>query len=197
MTHDEFARLIREPLLRDRPSCMDVLKQHGWLLIPDVRVDFLSAGQQGVFHSASLDETTVADFVVYEVLGNRLHWQFVCVCSPTGRIMEGSDLSAEFRQALQQISLWQNLIAQNGFRRSLARTPPNITGTFFSYRIVIGQSHQQTAEERETVRQTRQNNLRIRSFDWLLEKPSHYSPSEIEMLNRLGSAQPTDKSPPQ
>lgn len=188
MTHDEFARLIREPLLRDRPSCMDVLKQHGWLLIPDVRVDFLSAGQQGVFHSVPLHDTAVADFVVYEVLGNRLHWQFVCVCSPTGSIMEGSELSAEFQHALQQVGLWQNLIAQNGFKLSLARIPPNITGTFFSYRIVIGQSHQQTAEERGTVRQTRQNNLRIRSFDWLLEKPIHYSTRELELLAENGGA---------
>ena len=188
MPHDEFDNLVREPMLRNRQSAIDVLKTHGWLLIPDVRVDLLSIGAQGVFCGVKLDTNIEADFATYEILRGRLHWQFVYVGSPTARILDGSQLSAEFQHSLQQIERWRELIPRNGFSLPLKQSLPDTTRTSFSYRIIIGQSHHQTDEERSVINASRQNDLRIRSFDWLLEKPVHYSEREIDLLDQVGHA---------
>jgi hypothetical protein len=50
---------------------------------------------------------------------------------------------------------------------------PDLTDAF-TYRIVIGQSHHQTDNERHAIQRHRRDDLRIRSFDWLIEKPTHY-----------------------
>ena len=192
MTHDEFNNLIREPLLRDRQSAIEVLRSHGWLLIPDVRIDLLSIGAQGVFHSVRLETSIEADFVTYEILQGRLHWQLVFVGSPSASLLDGSQLSAEFQHSLQQIERWRELISRNRFSLPLKQTLPDITKPSFSYRIIIGQSHQQTVEEQDAVRQSRRNDLRIRSFDWLLEKPVHYADIEIDVLNKIGTARPAE-----
>lgn len=187
MTHDEFDRLIHGPMLQDRQSAIDVLKHHGWLLIPDVRVELVSLKTQGVFHSVKLDANTEADFAVYEILQGCLHWQFVLVGSPSASILDGSQLSAEFQHSLQQIEQWRDIISQNGIPQALHQPQPANVRTFVSFRIIIGQSQQQTMEEQAVVRQSQQNDLRIRSFNWILEKPVHYSEPELGMLDRNGS----------
>lgn len=188
MTHDEFNNLIREPLLRDRQSAIEVLRSHGWLLIPDVRVDLLSTGAQGIFHSVRLETNIEADFVTYEILRARLHWQLVFVAPRSASILDGSQLSTEFQHSLQQIERWRESISRHGLALPLKHTRPAAAGTLISYRIIIGQSHQQTVEEQNAVRLSRRNDLRIRSFDWLLEKPVHYADIEIDVLNKIGTA---------
>ena len=188
MTHDELNNLIREPLLRDRPSAIEVLRSYGWLLIPDVRTDLLSIGAQGVFHSLRPKTNIEADFVTYEILQGRLHWQLVSVAPPSASIVDGSLLSTEFQDSLQQIERWRESVSRHGLAFPLKHTRPAAAGTLISYRIIIGQSHQQTVEEQDAVRQSRRNDLRIRSFDWLLEKPVHYADIEIELLNKISTA---------
>ncbi|MCA8989103.1 MAG: hypothetical protein KDA78_15765 [Planctomycetaceae bacterium] len=189
MTHDEFDLHIRESLLQCRSSAIEVLKKHGWLLIPDARVELLTSHSQGVFHSVRLDETTYADFAIYEELQGRLHWQFILVASPSARILEGSQRSTEFQRSIEQIDFWRRLIWQEGIPDNLK--PSQFTSLHtqvVSYRIIIGQSWQQTPEEQAAIQQSRMNDLRIRSFNWILEKPTHYSTRELEIFNDNGVA---------
>ncbi|MEZ6088543.1 MAG: hypothetical protein R3C05_11060 [Pirellulaceae bacterium] len=184
MTHEELNCLIRDPLLRGRSSAIDVLKRYGWLLIPDVRVDLLRWVIKDFF-TASGSMRRPKWTSPYERWQGRLHWQFVQVASPSARIIEGSQPSAEFQHSLEQVDGWRRLIRQNGIPGHLLRRRLDGVRLRISYRI-IGQSQRQSSEEQALVRQSRENDLRIRSFNWLLEKPVHYSKRELELLAECG-----------
>ncbi len=64
---NEFQTLLSRQLLTDRPTAMETLTQHGWLLIPDVRVSLLTSGLQGVYRGIELGPEPPVDFLVYEM----------------------------------------------------------------------------------------------------------------------------------
>lgn len=187
----ELELLLRNTVLRDRQSAMMVLRAHAWLLIPDVRCDLLSNGRQGVYHSVRFGPECEADFLTYEILERQVNWQLTYIASPTAAILENSMPSIEFTHALRKIDVWRDSISHCEDRFTVplpipdADLHPGLTASF-SYRIVIGQSCHQTDDERNEVQRHRRNDLRIRSFDWLIQKLSYYSPSEFALLEKLG-----------
>lgn len=185
----ELEKLLRNALLRDRQSALEVLKAHAWLLIPDVRCELLSSGRQGICHSFRFGPECEADFVTYEIVERQVNWQLTYIASPSSAILENAVPSIEFVQALRQIDLWRDAISHCAHRFTIPLPILDLTAVF-SYRIVIGQSRRQTDDERHEVRRHRRNDLRIRSFDWLIEKLSHYSPSELSFLEKFDPIKP-------
>ncbi len=188
----ELQCLLRQQLLTNRRIATETLAAHAWLLIPDVRVPLLTGGQQGVYREVDLGPDLQVDFLVYEIYDGQVFWQLSHIASPTAAILDDSQPSAEFQRGLHEVRRWQDWIARNGFATpsgSLFSTLP----PFISYRLVIGQSEQQTADERSEVRRQRRADLRIRSFCWLLEKPTHYSPAEISILEQFGQAKSAEE----
>lgn len=181
MNSNELEKLLRNALLRDRQSALKVLKSHAWLLIPDVRCDLLSSGRQGVCHSVRFGPELEADFVTYEIVERQVNWQLTYIASPSAAILENAVPSIEFAHALRQIALWTKAISHCENRLPVPLPILNSSAAF-SYRIVIGQSRPQTDDERHEIQRHRRSDLRIRSFDWLIEKLSHYSPSELSFL---------------
>ncbi len=184
---NEFQTLLSQQLLTDRCTAMETLTQHGWLLIPDVCVQLLTDGQQGIYRGIELGPDPPVDFLVYEMHDGQAFWQSTRIASPTDAILHNDQPSAAFQRALDEVCRWHDWITRNDFAfpsqpRFSALSP------LISFRIVIGQSQHQTAQERSEVQRWRRGNLRIRSFDWLLEKPTHYSPTEIAALEQLGQA---------
>lgn len=186
---NEFQTLLSQQLLTDRSTAMGTLTQHAWLLIPDVRVSLLTSGMQGVYRGIELGPDPPVDFLVYEMHDEVAFWQLTRIASPTDAILHNDQLSVEFQRALDEVRRWQDWIARSDF----AFPSRPFFSPLITFRIVIGQSHRQTADERSEVRRQRRGKLRIRSFDWLLEKPTHYSATEIVALERLGQAQSAEQ----
>jgi len=185
MDSGELELLLQNTVLRDRQSAMDILVAHAWLLIPDVRCDLLSNGRQGVYHSVRFGPECEADFLTYEIMERQVNWQVTYIASPSAAILENSMPSIEFAHALRQIDLWRDSISHCEDRFTVPLPILDLTAKF-SYRIVIGQSLHQTDDERHEVQCHRRNDLRIRSFDWLIQKLSYYSQSEFALLEKLG-----------
>jgi len=185
MTAEELQGLLLIELFLDRDSAISLLHAHPWLLIPDVRPEQLKQGLQGCYRDINLGENYCVDFVTCEIGDGHNHWQLTYIASPTDSILKDSWPSPEFTQALHQVELWRARIARGG---TLFNQPFSDHSTQISFRIVIGQSRNQTPEEHREVQKYRRSDLRIRSFDWLIEKPSHYSDSEIATLEGCGPA---------
>lgn len=181
MDHRELNELLLNLSPGDRQAALNLLREHAWLLIPDVRCDMLANGTQGVVQGIKLGTHYEVDFVTYEIQGFRVHWQMNFIGSPSARILENGCLSRDFAYATEQVDCWRNskLDWQNQFTDL-----PRISKFqhAFSYRIVIGQSTRQTDDERQEVWRCRRGDLRIRSYVWLLEKPTHYSPAQFAFL---------------
>jgi hypothetical protein len=188
-TMNELQDLLKQQLLTDRCTAMETLAQHGWLLSPDVRVSLLTGGQQGIYRGIELGPEPPVDFLVYEMHDGQAFWQLTRIASPTDAILHNDQPSTEFQHALDEVSRWHDWITRNDFAFP---SRPSFS-TLITFRIVIGQSQRQTADERNEVQRWRRGNLRIRSFDWLLEKPTHYSPAEIAALEQFGQAKSAEQ----
>ncbi|TWU08423.1 hypothetical protein [Stieleria varia] len=187
MPHPSITEILQADLVRDRQSAIACLKDFGWLLIPDVTVEGVSQGQQGIFHALSLGTDFIVDFATYQMWGRRLVWYLVSIASPQANILSREGSTTEWNRALDQVEQWRQCILVSG-PGILPSLNLDEYQTLVGYRIVIGRSRDQTDEEREIIGMHRRNDLRIRSFDWLLEKPEHYTTSEIETLNQIGRA---------
>lgn len=185
MTTNELQRLLLRELFLNRDSAISLLHVHSWLLIPDVCPKKLKQGLQGCLRDIDFGADWCADFVTYEVGDGHVHWQFTYIASPTDSILKNSWPTPELMQSLHQVELWRVQIARTG---NLFNQSHPDSFVQFSFRIVIGQSQNQTPEEKQEVHKYRRGDLRIRSFDWLIEKPSHYSAAEIATLESCGQA---------
>lgn len=170
-----------EALLKcDREAAIRILEQTPWLLIPDLNLHLFQTGMQQVYCRSSIPAELDADFQIVERLPHGSRWQLVCIAGPQDDILREGILTVELQAALSKVTRWSAIA-----RECLPRWHPESDGASgnrqISYRIVIGDSHRQTDQERAVVRSLRTRVLRIRSFRWLLEKQSLYP--ELKVAN--------------
>lgn len=173
----------QELLQGDRGSAVRILQQFPWLLVPDLRIGQFLAGRQKAFLWKSKVAEFQADFVTFERTADCSEWQFVWLASPTAQILQHGKATPEFQMVTEQVTRWHART-----RESLAalanRLPHTSDRDRFSYRIVIGDSERQSAEEKAFVRSLRASDVRIRSFRWILEKQQRYSAAELRPLTQ-------------
>jgi hypothetical protein len=170
-----------EALLQlDREAVIRILEQTPWLLIPDLDLRLFQAEMQQVFCRSSIPTELDADFLIVERLPQGSHLQLVCIAGPQDDILCEGILSAELQAALSNVTRW-SIVARECLTRWFRESDDAGGNHQISYRIVIGDSHRQSDQERAIVRSLRTSVLRIRSFRWLLEKQSLYP--ELKVAN--------------
>jgi hypothetical protein len=172
---------------RSERDAVAFLKEHAWLLVPDLTVAMLAARNCGVYSEAALDDEYRVDFAVYSVESSELRWQLVEVQSPTARlwVQDGRRYTAAFSEAQHQIQRWQHWLATRG--QAASRRYPNIHNRC-DFRLVIGRSDMMTVTEREALHGLRDNAVRVRTFYWFYEKLARFTDTDIEEMEKLGHA---------
>lgn len=173
----------------DREAVIRILEQTPWLLIPDLDLRLFQAEMQQVFCRISIPTELDGDFLILERHLNSTHMQLVCIAGPKDDILFEGILSAELQAALSKVTRW-SIVARECLTRWLRESDDAGGNLQISYRIVIGDSHRQSDQERAVVRSLRTNKLRIRSFRWLLEKQSLYP--ELKVVDRTGKPRQCD-----
>ena len=175
LRQDEDRKMLQlETILQsDRATAVGILEQHAPLLVPDLRWDWFRSGMQRVIHRDALPVGLDADFAVIEQLADGVQVQLIHVASPLAEILRRGGRSPELQQALSLVDRWQTLPVDS-MQNILCGIIDDLKIGFVSCRIIIGDSHRQSDEERVAVRSLRTNRLRIRSFRWLLEKQALY-----------------------
>ncbi len=164
---------LEELLQFDREAVIRILEQTPWLLIPEFDLRLFQSQSQQVFCRSSLPTKLDADFLIVERHLNGNHMQLVYVAGPQADILPEGILSAELEAALRKVTRW-SIVARECLTRWLRESDDAGGNHQISYRIVIGDSHRQSDQERAIVRSLRTSVLRIPSFRWLLEKQSLY-----------------------
>jgi hypothetical protein len=164
----------------DREAAVRILEQAPWLLIPDLDLRLYRSGMQQIFCRSSLPTTLDADFLVVERQYQSLHLQLVSLAGPQDDILREGTLSAELQSALSKVTRW-SVMAHECLTQWLRDRDDAGNIRLISYRVVIGDSQRQSDQERAVVRSLRTNVLRIRSFQWLLEKQRLYP--ELKTVN--------------
>lgn len=157
----------------DREAVFTNLEETPWLLIPDLDLRLFQAQSQQVFCRSSIPTELDADFLIIERRLSSTHMQLVCLAGPKDEILCKGILSEELQAALSKVTRW-SIVARDCLTRWLRESDDAGGNHQIRYRIVIGDSHRQSEQERATVRSLRTSVLRIRSFRWLLEKQSLY-----------------------
>ena len=182
--------LNSEALLQcSREAATRILEQNPWLLIPDLNLHLFQTGMQRVYCRSSILAELDADFLIVERLPQGSHWQLVCLAGPQDDILREGILNAELQAALNKVTRWSTTACEYSTRWI---TENDNTGgnPQISYRIVIGDSHRQSDQQRAVVRSLRTNKLRIRSYRWLLEKQSLYP--ELKVVDRTDKPRRSD-----
>lgn len=124
-----------------------------------------------MFFRSSIPSELDADFLIVERHLNGTHMQLVCIAGPRDHILCEGILTAELQAALSKVTRW-SIVTRECLTRWIRESNDARGNHQISYRIVIGDSHRQSDQERAIVRSLRTSGLRIRSFRWLLEKQS-------------------------
>lgn len=181
MIVDELKRDMEAAFATDERAAGAFLKDHAWLLIPNVTPKALGERKQGAYAEVALDDQYRVDFAVYFVESSELHWELVEIQSPNARIWvkNGHRYSADLAEAQHQIDRWRAWRSNRG--RSASERFPNIHNRC-DFRIVLGRSDQMDSDEREKFHELRATDVRVRTFCWFYEKVDSFSPSELAEL---------------
>lgn len=162
---------------------------HPWLIIPDLDVKWLHDGYQGVYTNVGFGDGPRAELAMYFLLNGRLWLQWVKLGSPSATIREQGSYSDEFESAIATVQQWEH---SADLRTTVFHEHLNDPRVQYWFRIVIGQSHTQSDEEKMDLLIERRRNIRIRSYDWLLEKAERFSDEEIQVLDECGAGTEED-----
>jgi hypothetical protein len=138
----------------------------------------LLAGQQGrwVRPQVRFGDRFVADFMIADADSVGMHWQYVELESPRARMFKGNgEVADKARHGIHQLQQWRDYVDCNG---DLARRPRSEGGLGLeeirarSWGIVlIGRSEGSAADPaRERRKLEEDNRIRLRSYDWLLDR---------------------------
>lgn len=164
----------------------EVIAQHPWLMIPDLNLNWLRKGYQGVYHNISVTNKLSADFCMHFHLAGRLYIQLIRLASPSEEIFFDGGPSPEMQAGVD----WLNEVEQKtSIDDALIQRPFTSPHVSYGFRLIIGRSENFSAEERWYLEEQRTRTRRIRSYSWLVEKATRFTNEEIEQLDRYGPAQ--------
>ena len=157
---------------------------HPWLIIPDLNVNWLLNGFQGVYTNVGFGEGARAELAMYFLLNGRLWLQWVKLASPKAKILKQGSYSEEFESTISAVRQWEEEAYQ---KNTIYHERLNDRRVEYAFRIVIGQSRAYTEDEQLNLSFERRNHIRIRSYDWLLEKADRFTDEEIKELDECGA----------
>lgn len=172
------------------PEARAALLRNPWLLIPDLNADWLSKGYQGVYQHFELTDLLTSEFAIYSILQGKLYLQCVRLGSPNAQILEAGKLSEEFSTNLAIVNDWCEFdLSELQF---YPETFP-INQAALSVRLIIGRSDVYSEAEQQSVAAFRSRSVRIRSYDWLIQKAGRFSEKEIAVFSEWGPPREMDE----
>lgn len=180
---------LEERFAAGTAEAIAAISDHPWLIIPDLNVNWLRNGYQGVYTNVGFGTGPRAELAMYFLLNGRLWLQWVKLASPSAKIREQGSLSAEFESAISTVRQWEDLADQRATIFHEQLDDPRVQ---YWFRIVIGQSQMQSDVEKMDLLIERRRNIRIRSYDWLLEKAERFTDEEIQVLDECGAGNEED-----
>ncbi len=178
-----FQSKLADRFSADVDIARNLFIEHPWLLVPDLQLNWLEQGFQGTYRNLDTGTGPPADFAIHFHLQGKLYIQFIRLASPSTPIINGLSRSDDFEAALQDVQTWKQTVEnrQLPFQDLL---PEN--GVVFMFRIVVGRSSQFSDEEKIEMKIAQEWDIRIRSYDWLIEKAAEYSTFMVEALDACG-----------
>ncbi len=174
---------LAERFSGDLETAREIFAEHPWLLVPDLQLDWLERGYQGTYRNVEVGAGSPADFAIHFHLQGKLYIQLIRLASPRAPIVVNFSQPSEFIAALQDVQSWKQTVQdrQLPFQELIPAS-----GVVFMYRIVIGRSSQFSENEKAEMKNAQNWDVRIRSYDWLIEKAGEYSTFMVQALDACG-----------